>query len=141
MATALLPVAPDALQRLTHESLAAIQRRVPEERPEKPMDSTHGAGKVGQIQPQPDLEAGRVLPRIYGDVPARLVGVPLEDIDPFYFNNHRTFIVLNKRKAIFRFSASHALHLFSPLHLVRRLALRILVHSYPFTASALRMFM
>uniref|UniRef100_A0A672M0F5 Sodium channel protein type 2 subunit alpha-like n=1 Tax=Sinocyclocheilus grahami TaxID=75366 RepID=A0A672M0F5_SINGR len=52
------------------------------------------------------LEAGKQLPRIFGDIPPGLVGVPLEDIDPFYFHNKRTFIVLNKGKAIFRFSAT-----------------------------------
>uniref|UniRef100_A0A672LWV0 Sodium channel protein type 2 subunit alpha-like n=1 Tax=Sinocyclocheilus grahami TaxID=75366 RepID=A0A672LWV0_SINGR len=50
--------------------------------------------------------AGKQLPRIFGDIPPGLVGVPLEDIDPFYFHNKRTFIVLNKGKAIFRFSAT-----------------------------------
>ncbi len=46
----------------------------------------------------------------------------------------QTFIVLNKGKAIFRFSATSALYIFSPFHCIRRIAIRILVHSYPSTA-------
>uniref|UniRef100_A0A3Q4GMX3 Sodium channel protein n=1 Tax=Neolamprologus brichardi TaxID=32507 RepID=A0A3Q4GMX3_NEOBR len=38
-----------------------------------------------------------------------------------------TFIVLNKGKAIFRFSATSALYIFSPFHPIRRLAIKILV--------------
>uniref|UniRef100_A0A4W4EXQ4 Sodium channel protein n=1 Tax=Electrophorus electricus TaxID=8005 RepID=A0A4W4EXQ4_ELEEL len=120
MATTLLSVGPDGLQRFTRESLAAIERRIAEQgvkkamgsphNPEKVVDSPQALGKVDQSQPQADLEAGKILPRIYGNIPAGLVGVPLEDIDPFYFNTQRTFIVLNKRKAIFRFSAVSALY-------------------------------
>uniref|UniRef100_A0A3Q4GK95 Sodium channel protein n=1 Tax=Neolamprologus brichardi TaxID=32507 RepID=A0A3Q4GK95_NEOBR len=39
----------------------------------------------------------------------------------------KTFIVLNKGKAIFRFSATSALYIFSPFHPIRRLAIKILV--------------
>src|SRR4029434_7771517 len=44
----------------------------------------------------------------------------------------QTFMVLNRGKAIFRFSATSALYIFSPFHLIRRISIRILVHSYPF---------
>ena len=44
----------------------------------------------------------------------------------------QTFIVLNKGKAIFRFSATSALYIFSPFHPIRRIAIKILVHSYPY---------
>lgn len=43
----------------------------------------------------------------------------------------QTFIVLNKGKTIFRFSATNALYILSPFHPVRRAAVKILVHSYP----------
>lgn len=43
----------------------------------------------------------------------------------------QTFIVLNKGKTIFRFSATNALYVLSPFHPVRRAAVKILVHSYP----------
>ncbi|XP_036412175.1 sodium channel, voltage gated, type XII, alpha a [Colossoma macropomum] len=129
MATMLLPAGPDALRRFTRESLAAIERRIAEEQVKKAKDSSAKRGNTAEPKPQADLEAGKVLPRIFGDIPAGLVGVPLEDIDPFYFKNQRTFIVLNKGKAIFRFSATSALYIFSPLHLIRRISIRILVHS------------
>lgn len=44
----------------------------------------------------------------------------------------QTFIVLNKGKAIFRFSATSALYIFSPFHFLRSIAIKVLVHSYPF---------
>lgn len=43
----------------------------------------------------------------------------------------QTFIVLNKGKTIFRFSATPALYFISPFNPVRRLAIKILIHSYP----------
>uniref|UniRef100_A0AAR2JH35 Sodium channel protein n=1 Tax=Pygocentrus nattereri TaxID=42514 RepID=A0AAR2JH35_PYGNA len=136
MATMLLPAGPDALRQYGRESLAAIERRIAEEQVKKAKDSSGKRGNTEKPKPQADLEAGKVLPRIFGDIPAGLVGVPLEDIDPFYFKNQRTFIVLNKGKAIFRFSATSALYIFSPFHLIRRISIRILVHSYPFTDPA-----
>lgn len=45
----------------------------------------------------------------------------------------QTFIVLNKGKAIFRFSATSALYILSPFHFLRSIAIKILVHSYPFS--------
>lgn len=44
----------------------------------------------------------------------------------------QTFIVLNKGKAIFRFSATSALYILSPFHFLRSIAIKVLVHSYPF---------
>lgn len=43
----------------------------------------------------------------------------------------QTFIVLNKGKAIFRFSATPALYMLSPFSLVRRVAIKVLIHAYP----------
>ncbi|KAI4880621.1 hypothetical protein NFI96_021170, partial [Prochilodus magdalenae] len=133
MATMLLPAGPDALRRFTRESLAAIERRIAEEQAKKAKESSTNRGNSEEPKPQADLEAGKVLPRIFGDIPTGLVGVPLEDIDPFYFKDQKSFIVLNKGKAIFRFSATSALYIFTPFHLIRRISIRILVHSYPFT--------
>uniref|UniRef100_A0A8C1L1P8 Sodium channel protein n=1 Tax=Cyprinus carpio TaxID=7962 RepID=A0A8C1L1P8_CYPCA len=109
MATMLLPAGPDGLRPYTRESLAAIEQRISEEWTENTKDYKADPGNTEEPKPRADLEAGKVLPRIFGDIPAGLVGVPLEDIDPFYFKNQRTFIVLNKGKAIFRFSATSAL--------------------------------
>lgn len=43
----------------------------------------------------------------------------------------QTFIVLNKGKSIFRFSATPALYMLGPFHPIRRGAIKVLIHSYP----------
>ncbi|KAG7319794.1 hypothetical protein KOW79_016937 [Hemibagrus wyckioides] len=137
MAAILLPAGSDGLRLFTLESLLGIEHRIAEEQAKNSKDSPESCAKADRPKARADLEAGKVLPRIFGDIPAGLVGVPLEDIDPFYFNNQKTFIVLNKGKAIFRFNATSALYIFSPFHIIRRIAIRILVHSYPFPALIL----
>lgn len=129
MATLLLPPGPDSLHRFTRESLAAVEQRIAEEEARRTKHYQEDLGDVELPRPRADLEAGKQLPRIFGDIPNGLVGVPLEDFDPFYFMNQRTFIVLNKGKAIFRFSATSALYIFSPFHPVRRASIKVLVHS------------
>ncbi|XP_029990091.1 sodium channel, voltage gated, type VIII, alpha subunit b isoform X5 [Sphaeramia orbicularis] len=57
-----------------------------------------------------------------------MAATPLEDLDPFYLNK-KTFIVLNKGKTIFRFSATPSLYILSPFNLLRRIAIKILIHS------------
>uniref|UniRef100_A0A8C8ST05 Sodium channel protein n=1 Tax=Pelusios castaneus TaxID=367368 RepID=A0A8C8ST05_9SAUR len=106
--------------KFTHESLAAIEKRIaakkehigqrPEERP----------------RPQLDLQAFQKLPALYGNPPQELIGEPLEDLDPYY-SDHKTFMVLNKRKTIFRFTATPALCMLSPFHPIRRAAIKILL--------------
>nr|XP_033787601.1 sodium channel protein type 5 subunit alpha-like isoform X1 [Geotrypetes seraphini] len=129
MATILLPPGPDSFRRFTHESLAAIEKRIEEEEARNAKEENkEQVPEEEKPRPHPDLEAGKQLPRIYGEFPSQLIGQPLEDIDPFY-RNHKTFIVLNRGKMIFRFSATPALYIFSPFHLVRRVAIRILVHA------------
>lgn len=54
-------------------------------------------------------------------------------ISVFFLLSLQTFMVLNKGKAIFRFSATSAVYIFSPLHSIRSIAIKILVHSYPFS--------
>ncbi|MCI4374113.1 hypothetical protein PGIGA_G00002280 [Pangasianodon gigas] len=130
MATLLFPPGSDSLHRFTRESLAGIEQRIAEEEAQKAREYQEDLGDVETPKPRADLEAGKQLPRIFGDIPSGLVGVPLEDIDPFYFQNKRTFIVLNKGKAIFRFSATNALYIFSPFHpsdkQVKRVTLEVL---------------
>ncbi|KAM9701144.1 sodium channel protein type 2 subunit alpha-like, partial [Menidia menidia] len=125
------PLGPESFQRFTPDSLAAIEQRIAQEEARRKKHYQEDLGDVAPPRPRPDLEAGKQLPRLFADVPPHLVGVALEDLDPFYFKDRRTFIVLNKGKAIFRFSATSALYIFSPFHPVRRVAIRILVHSYP----------
>ena len=52
-------------------------------------------------------------------------------ISVFSLFSLQTFIVLNKGKAIFRFSATSALYILSPFHFLRSIAIKVLVHSYP----------
>ncbi|XP_061446623.1 sodium channel protein type 4 subunit alpha-like isoform X2 [Rhineura floridana] len=120
---------PDCLRPFTHESLKAIEKRIAE-REAKKLKQQHEEVLDEEHEPKPrsDLEQGRNLPLIYGDPPLELIGVPLEDLDPFY-NDQKTYILLNKGKTIFRFSATPALYMLDPFHPVRRAAIKVLTHS------------
>ncbi|KGL72880.1 Sodium channel protein type 5 subunit alpha, partial [Tinamus guttatus] len=116
-------------RKFTLESLAAIEKRIDAKRTcrrntadQKPEEKT---------RPQLDLKAFQKLPALYGNPPPELIGEPLEDLDPYY-KDRKVFIVLNKQKTIFRFTATRALWILSPFHPLRRTAIKILVHSYPF---------
>lgn len=155
---AVVPLGPESLRPFTRESLAAIEQRVVEE------EARQQRNKQMEIEeperkPRSDLEAGKNLPLIYGDPPPEVIGIPLEDLDPYYSDKKvrawagssvclsvviclpvpgltalsllQTFIVLNKGKAIFRFSATPALYVLSPFSVVRRSAIKVLIHSYP----------
>lgn len=89
MATMLLPTGPDGLRRFTRESLAALEQRIAEEHAKTVKDCKDSHRNAEPPKPRPDLEAGKQLPRIFGDIPTELIGVPLEDIDPFYYKNQR----------------------------------------------------
>uniref|UniRef100_A0A8C6VX28 Sodium channel protein n=1 Tax=Nothobranchius furzeri TaxID=105023 RepID=A0A8C6VX28_NOTFU len=132
----LAPPGPDSFKYFTPESLANIEKRINEEKNKKPpkprSDSSHrDTSDDNEPKPNSDLEAGKSLPFIYGDIPNGMVATPLEDLDPFYLNQ-KTFIVLNKGKTIFRFSATPSLYIISPFNPFRRIAIKILIHSYPF---------
>ncbi|NXS28311.1 SCN5A protein, partial [Pomatostomus ruficeps] len=125
MAEFLLP-GTNNFRKFTQESLAAIKKRIaakkncqrntPEQKPEE------------KPRPQLDLKAFQKLPALYGNPPPELIGEPLEDLDPYY-KDHKVFIVLNKQKTIYRFTATRALWIFSPFHPIRRRAIKILIHS------------
>ncbi|XP_053115873.1 sodium channel protein type 5 subunit alpha-like isoform X9 [Hemicordylus capensis] len=129
MADFLLPLGSNSFHRFTPESLAAIEKRIAEKiaRNAK-QEYREQLADEEKPRPQLDLQACKKIPDIYGSPPSELIGEPLEDIDPFY-SDHKTFIVLNKGKTIFRFSATPALYILSPFHPVRRAAIKILVHS------------
>ncbi|NXB06648.1 SCN5A protein, partial [Cnemophilus loriae] len=122
MAEFLLP-GTNNFRRFTQESLAAIKKRIAakkncrrnsiEQKPEE------------KPRPQLDLKAFQKLPALYGNPPPELIGEPLEDLDPYY-EDHKIFIVLNKQKTIYRFTATRALWIFSPFHPIRRRAIKIL---------------
>ncbi|XP_035752079.1 sodium channel protein type 2 subunit alpha isoform X6 [Egretta garzetta] len=126
----LVPPGPDSFFYFTKESLAAIEKRIADEasRCDKDEHKDDGGHEENHPKPSNDLEAGKTLPFIYGDIPPGMVSEPLEDLDPYYINK-KTFIVLNKGKTIFRFSATPALYLLSPFNVIRRTAIKILVHS------------
>lgn len=154
-----VPVGPHSLRPFTEESLAAIEQRIVEEAARQQRNKEMEIEEP-ERKPRGDLEAGKNLPLIYGDPPPEVIGIPLEDLDPYYSDKkvgaweglpylsvHRpsvclslgltalslpqTFIVLNKGKAIFRFSATPALYLLSPFNIIRRTAIKVLIHSYP----------
>ena len=82
MATALLsPQGAHSLRRFTPESLAQIEHRAAQEKLKK---AKGFESEDEEPKPTSELEAGKTLPFIYGDVPPQLVGEPLEDIDSFY---------------------------------------------------------
>uniref|UniRef100_A0A7M4E970 Sodium channel protein n=1 Tax=Crocodylus porosus TaxID=8502 RepID=A0A7M4E970_CROPO len=111
-------------RKFTCESLAAIEKRITAQK------ACHDQQPEEKPRPQLDLQAFQTLPALYGNPPPELIGEPLEDLDPYY-SDHKTFMVLNKKKTIFRFSATHALWILSPFHPIRRAVIKILVHSYP----------
>lgn len=81
MATVLPPPGTAVFRHFTRQSLAKIERL---------KEETLKAAEVGAHEeeeppaPNPDLEAGKDLPRIFGDPPPEMLSTPLEDLDPFY---------------------------------------------------------
>uniref|UniRef100_A0A8D2KX35 Sodium voltage-gated channel alpha subunit 1 n=1 Tax=Varanus komodoensis TaxID=61221 RepID=A0A8D2KX35_VARKO len=132
----LVPPGPDSFHYFTRESLAAIEQRIAAEKAKQSKQDHKEVTYENGPKPSSDLEAGKSLPFIYGDIPPGMVATPLEDLDPFYLNK-KTFIVLNRGKAIFRFSATPALYILSPFSPLRKIAIKILVHSYPFQVAIL----
>ncbi|XP_039541380.1 sodium channel protein type 4 subunit alpha A [Pimephales promelas] len=113
------------LRKFTPESLAEIERLIQERSTREEVDGD----EEEPLAPSNDLEAGNCLPMIYGEPSKDLLNTPLEDLDPFY-KAQKTFIVISKGNTIYRFSAEPALLCISPFSLVRRGAIKILIHSY-----------
>ncbi|XP_035265180.1 sodium channel, voltage-gated, type I-like, alpha isoform X4 [Anguilla anguilla] len=129
MAQLLVPPGPDSFIPFCRESLVAIEKRIAEENAKRPKgERRNDDDDENGPKPNSDLEAGKSLPFIYGDIPKGMVSTPLEDLDPFY-SNQKTFIVLNRGKAIFRFNATPALYILSPFNPLRRISIKILVHA------------
>ncbi|NWT73594.1 SCNAA protein, partial [Prunella himalayana] len=125
------PSETNTFRRFTPESLAAIEERIANKK-KKEQAKVKEKNKEQEVEdkltPQLDLKICKTLPSLYGDIPEELVGEPLEDFDPYY-SDHKTFMVLNKRRTIFRFTATHALLIFGPFNPVRKKAIKILIHS------------
>lgn len=93
----LLPPGPDSFQPFSRESLRAIEERIREENQKKPKEKR---AKDDENTPKPNcnLEAGKVLPFIYGDVPPELVSSPLEDMDPYYKNKKVSWFLIGPQE-------------------------------------------
>lgn len=85
------PSETNRFRRFTPESLAAIEERIANKKKEqvkvKGKNKDQGA-EEDKLTPQLDLKICKTLPSLYGDIPAELVGEPLEDLDPYY-NDHK----------------------------------------------------
>lgn len=84
MAQLLVPPGPDSFRPFSRESLKAIEARIAEENPKKPKGEKRKRNDENELKPSRDLEAGKSLPLLYGDVPKGMVSTPLEDLDPYY---------------------------------------------------------
>lgn len=81
-------------RRFTPESLVEIEKRIAAKQAAKKAKGKQSEHRWKQKQkqkdqeekprPQLDLKACNQLPKFYGELPAELVGEPLEDLDPFY---------------------------------------------------------
>ncbi|CAL9699437.1 unnamed protein product [Knipowitschia caucasica] len=125
MAILLPPPGTELFRPFTRESLEEIKRL---EEESKKAAEVEGHDEKEPEGPNPDLEAGKSLPMIFGDPPSEMLNTPLEDIDPFY-KAQKTFIVITKGNTIYRFSAEPACYILSPFSRVRRGAIKILIHS------------
>ncbi|CAG5122325.1 unnamed protein product, partial [Candidula unifasciata] len=118
----------------TRESLFNIERRIAEEeaakraektKPESEEDDDDLEGESRHeehLKPNLKLEAGRKLPPSLEDIPPEFIGKPLEDLDEYY-HNQKTFVVINKDKNVFRFSATDAIFLLSPFNPIHNCSL------------------
>ncbi|CAF1329596.1 unnamed protein product, partial [Rotaria sordida] len=80
--------------------------------------------------PNKELAVGQTLPRVLQHrFPSELIGKPIEEIDSYYRTQY-VFVVVDRSHTIFRFSATRACFIFSPFNCFRRLAIRILTHSF-----------
>uniref|UniRef100_A0A8C9XJQ5 Sodium channel protein n=1 Tax=Sander lucioperca TaxID=283035 RepID=A0A8C9XJQ5_SANLU len=121
MALVLPPVGSEIFKRFTPASLEEIQQRQEVEEKER---QRRKEKNIEEDLPKPasDLEAGKPLPFIYGDLPPELFNTPLEELDPFY-QSQKTFIVIGKGNMIYRFNAEPACYLLSPFSRIRTLML------------------
>nr|AIU38237.1 voltage-gated sodium channel Nav1.4a, alpha subunit [Campylomormyrus tamandua] len=113
----------EVFRPFTAESLAEIEKRIEEKNQAPPPEET----EEETVGPSRDLEAGKSLPMIYGETPPEFMNIPLEDMDDFY-STQRTFIVISRGNVINRFNAEPALYMLSPLSIVRRVSIKILIH-------------
>ncbi|XP_063568916.1 sodium channel protein type 7 subunit alpha [Pongo abelii] len=113
---------PKGLVPFTKESFELIKQHIAKTHNEEHEEE--------DLKPNPDLEVGKKLPFIYGNISHGMVSEPLEDVDPYYYKKTNTFIVLNKNRTIFRFNAASILCTLSPFNCIRRTTIKVLVHPF-----------
>lgn len=89
---------PTYFRLFTKESLTKIERRVRDERQARALAkqlqvqgdpaAAAAAAPRDDLQPNPQLEAGRTLPPRLGEFPPELYGKPIEELDEFYHNKY-----------------------------------------------------
>ncbi|NXG43481.1 SCN4A protein, partial [Psilopogon haemacephalus] len=128
------PTETNHFRPFTPESLTAIEERIAEKKKQQATvnQKNKDRGDEEKLTPQLDLKTYKKLPSLYGDVPVELIGEPLEDLDPYY-SDHKTFMVINKRRTIFRFTATPALCIAGPFNPVRKMAIKHFVLNLLFT--------
>ncbi|XP_059560204.1 sodium channel protein type 7 subunit alpha isoform X1 [Myotis daubentonii] len=109
---------PKGLVPFTRESLELMEQCIAKK---------HNEEHEEDLKPNPDLEVGKELPSVYGNLPPGMVSEPLEDVDPYY-QSKNTFMILNKKRTIFRFNATWCT--LSPFNSIRRATVKILVHPF-----------
>ncbi|XP_032611383.1 sodium channel protein type 7 subunit alpha [Hylobates moloch] len=113
---------PKGLVPFTKESFELIKQHIAKTHNEEHEEE--------DLKPNPDLEVGKELPFIYGNLSQGMVSEPLEDVDPYYYKKKNTFIVLSKNRTIFRFNAASILCTLSPFNCIRRTTIKVLVHPF-----------
>lgn len=68
-----------SLVPFTRESLEFMEQRIAKKHSEEHQE---------ELKPNPDLEVGKELPFVYGNLPQGMVSEPLEDVDPYYQNKN-----------------------------------------------------
>lgn len=88
------------------------------------------SSKAESISKPLELQAHRDISPLQAALGLWCLGECRRTNPPLLFSP-QTFIVLNKGKSIFRFSATPALYMLGPFHPIRRGAIKVLIHSYP----------
>ncbi|XP_073327419.1 sodium channel protein type 4 subunit alpha B-like [Pagrus major] len=128
VASLLPPVGTEVFRRFTPTSLEEIQQRhEAEEKEQERRKKMEEVAEKEQPKPASDLEAGKLLPFIYGDPPPELLKTPLEELDPFY-QSQKMFLVLGEGNMVHRFNAEPSCYLLSPFNPLRTIAIKILLH-------------
>ncbi|XP_066090015.1 sodium channel protein type 7 subunit alpha [Saccopteryx bilineata] len=109
---------PKGLVPFTRQSLKLIEQYIAKKHKEEHEEDE-------DLKPDTDLEVGKELPFVYGNIPQGLVSEPLEDMDPYY-QDQNTYVVLNKKRTIFRFHATWCT--LSPFNVFRKTTIKVLIH-------------